>query len=67
MKRWRSSPWWLPFRPSMNLTRVYTLVGLVLVLLSFVPLLMGKFWESMFLLGFVITAGIGVILWNLKR
>lgn len=51
----------------MNLTRVYTFVGLVLVLLAFVPLLMGRFWESIFLLGFVVAAGMGVILWNLRR
>ena len=51
----------------MNLTRVYTFVGLVLVLLSFVPLLMGRFWESIFLLGFVVVAGVGLILWNLWK
>lgn len=51
----------------MNLTRVYTFVGLILVLLAFVPLLMGRFWESIFLLAVVVVAGIGVILWNLRK
>jgi hypothetical protein len=51
----------------MNLTRIYTLVGLVLVLLAFVPLLMGRFWESIYLLGFVVVSGIGVVIWNLRK
>lgn len=51
----------------MNLTRIYTLVVLVLVLLAFVPLLMGRFWESIYLLGFVVVAGIGVVIWNLRK
>jgi hypothetical protein len=52
---------------AMNLTRIYTLVGLVLVLLAFVPLLMGRFWESIYLLGFVVVSGIGVVIWNLRK
>jgi len=51
----------------MNLTRVFTLVGLTLVMLAFIPVLMGKFWEAIYLLGFVVVAGICVTIWNLRR
>ena len=51
----------------MNLTRAFTLVGLTLVMLAFIPVLMGKFWEAIYLLGFVVVAGICVTIWNLRR
>lgn len=51
----------------MNLTRVFTFVGLTLVLLAFIPVLMGKFWEAIYLLGFVVVAGISVVIWNLRK
>ena len=51
----------------MNLTRVFTFVGLTLVMLAFIPVLMGKFWEAIYLLGFVMVAGICVTIWNLRK
>lgn len=55
------------FQSAMNLTRVFTFVGLALVLLAFIPVMMGKFWEAIYLLGFVTVAGIGVASWNLRK
>jgi hypothetical protein len=51
----------------MNLTRVFTFFGITLVLLAFIPVLMGRFWEAVFILGFVIVAGVGVVFWNLRK
>lgn len=53
--------------PAMNLTRAFTFVGLALVLLAFVPVMMGRFWEAIYLLGFVVAAGVGIVLWNLRK
>lgn len=51
----------------MNLTRLFTFAGLMLVILAFVPLMLGKFRETFYLLGLVVGAGICVTIWNLRK
>lgn len=52
---------------AMTVTRLFTFVGLMLVLLALVPLLMGRVQESLYMLGSVVVAGICLALWNLWK
>ncbi len=51
----------------MTLTRMFTLAGLVLVLLALVPVMLGRFWDSIVMLSVVAVAGVFVTLRNVMR
>ena len=51
----------------MNLTRIFTLSGLVIVLLSILAAGMRQFWTALGMLAFVVIAGLLLALRNWLR
>ena len=51
----------------MNLTRVFTLVGLVFVMLAMIAAMQRQFWLSISMLGFLVVAGTALAIWNWRR
>jgi len=51
----------------MNFTRLFTFAGLMMVILALIPLLMGRYLESLYMLGFVAAAGICIAIWNWRK
>jgi hypothetical protein len=51
----------------MNLTRIFTLVGLLVVMMAMVAAMQRQFWLSISMLGFLVVAGVALAVWNFWR
>lgn len=51
----------------MNLTRIFTLFGLLVVMLAMVAAMQRQFWLSISMLGFLVVTGIALAIWNWRR
>jgi len=51
----------------MNITRAFTWLGLIFVLLAVLAVMKGMFWLSISLLVGVVVTGIGLAMWNAWR